>query len=69
MNKTETVVEEHYVCERCEISSNTEGRMIPCPRGSCDAQHVANKTITTIITYDYNVEQSPVTKLVKSSIL
>lgn len=27
-------------CPRCEISSSTEGRMIPCPRGSCEATQV-----------------------------
>lgn len=42
-----TVIQTHYwVCDRCKINSETEGRMIPCPRGSCEAS-VAGTIITT----------------------
>lgn len=35
-----------FYCERCKISSDTERRMCPCPRGGCEARIVA-KVITT----------------------
>ena len=46
----ENTVEEPYLeCDRCEISSETEGRMIPCPRGGCEAKVVGVKKTHTVI--------------------
>lgn len=28
---------DYWVCARCNINSNTKNRMIPCPRGGCEA--------------------------------
>ncbi len=35
----ETIVKkkDYWVCDRCEINSKTKDRMIPCPRGGCEA--------------------------------
>ena len=35
--KTTTKKKDYWVCERCKINSNTKNRMIPCPRGGCEA--------------------------------
>ena len=49
--KTKTVKKPNFSCERCEITSDTPQRMCPCPRGGCEAKHVATKIITTITTF------------------
>ncbi len=36
--KTTVNKEDYWVCNRCKINSNTKGRMIPCPRGGCEAK-------------------------------
>ena len=44
----EKVEKKHYLkCVRCKIDSNTEDRMIPCPRGGCDAEIYGETTIKT----------------------
>jgi hypothetical protein len=30
--------EDFWSCERCGIDTNSKGRMIPCPRGFCEAE-------------------------------
>lgn len=49
--KTKTIAEPYFACDRCEITSDTERRMCPCPRGGCEAKVVATKVITTITTF------------------
>ena len=44
--KTKKTIVPYVVCPRCKID-NTGGEMVPCPRGSCEAQ-VAGKIVTTI---------------------
>lgn len=36
--KTTIKKKDYLVCNRCGINSNTKGRMIPCPRGGCEAE-------------------------------
>lgn len=43
---------DYYVCDRCEITSETEGRMCPCPRGSCDAEKKGEVIIVKTIIMD-----------------
>jgi hypothetical protein len=38
-----------YGCSSCKITSETKGRMCPCPRGSCDAEIIGQKIIITEI--------------------
>lgn len=51
---TKTETEDLWYCERCKISTFTEGRMCPCPRGSCDAKIIG--TVTTITTTTTKIE-------------
>jgi hypothetical protein len=44
--KTKKTIEPYVACPRCKID-NTGGEMVPCPRGSCEAQ-VVGKIITTV---------------------
>jgi hypothetical protein len=39
---------DYYICERCEINSETKGRMCPCPRGSCEAVPVGKMKVTLV---------------------
>jgi|AntRauMFilla1563_2_1112583.scaffolds.fasta_scaffold79053_2 hypothetical protein len=48
----EDTVEEYWSCSRCEIDSMTEGRMVPCPRGSCDALHMGDLIIKKTINFN-----------------
>jgi hypothetical protein len=51
MSKTTTEINDYYECYRCEITSETIGRMCPCPRNlNCDAVHKGQVTITKTIT-------------------
>ena len=51
-NKIET--QDYYTCARCEINTlESKGRMIPCPRGGCEAK--LSGTITTVVTVDMNL--------------
>lgn len=36
----------YYECNRCNISSEENSRMCPCPRGSCDAVKKGTVIIT-----------------------
>lgn len=55
---TNTKIKDIWKCDSCEISSNTKGRMIPCPRGGCDALIVGKTTIVTVkVTEMFNEEQ------------
>lgn len=45
--KTNVKTKDFWACERCKITSNTKGRMIPCPRGGCDAEVVGTTEIIT----------------------
>jgi hypothetical protein len=50
-----TVIEkyDYYECERCEINTETEGRMCPCPRDlNCDAEKKGEVIITKTIVLD-----------------
>jgi len=44
--KKDRKYESYYECERCNITSETEGRMCPCPRGSCEAEAIGEKMTT-----------------------
>jgi hypothetical protein len=47
---TKVQKEDLYACPRCKITS--EGtQMCPCPRGSCEAEVVAKKIVTTVTTF------------------
>jgi len=46
-DSTKIKVKDFWSCESCNINSNTKGRMIPCPRGGCDAEVAGQITITT----------------------
>lgn len=37
---------EWFSCKSCKISSSTKGRLIPCPRGGCEAE--ITHTVVTI---------------------
>ena len=51
MSKTATEINDYYECYRCEITSETTGRMCPCPRNlNCDAVLKGRVTITKTIT-------------------
>jgi len=53
--RTQTEKYDYYVCDRCEINTETEGRMCPCPRDlNCDAIKVGEviKTKTIILDKD-----------------
>lgn len=39
---------DYWECERCKISSIHPSRIIPCPRGGCEAK-VTGKITTTIV--------------------
>lgn len=52
--KTTVKVTDFWECKRCNINSNTKGRMIPCPRGSCEADIIGTKKIQTTITITFN---------------
>ncbi len=41
---------DYWVCNRCEINSNTKSRTIPCPRGGCEAVVRGEITITKELT-------------------
>jgi hypothetical protein len=48
--KSKVITEDYFECKLCNISSETKGRMCPCPRGGCEAEIVGKKlTITRII--------------------
>jgi hypothetical protein len=49
--------EDYYTCERCDITSLTEGRMCPCPRGSCEAKISGTINITTTLDKNLTSEQ------------
>ena len=50
--RTQTERYDYYVCDRCEINTETEDRMCPCPRGSCDAVRVGEVIKTKTIVLD-----------------
>lgn len=52
--------EDFWSCEKCGIDSNTKGRMIPCPRGFCDAEVIGEITITTEIVMFSNEKLRPI---------
>lgn len=46
---TKSKVKDLWSCERCNINSTTKDRMVPCPRGGCDAEVIGRiETITHI---------------------
>lgn len=48
MKKTTIKKKEYWVCKRCENNTlKTGGTMIPCPRGSCEAECKGQIIITT----------------------
>lgn len=46
---TTTTADYIFGCNRCEITSTTEGRMCPCPRGGCEAEIIGEKIMITQI--------------------
>jgi hypothetical protein len=56
---TTTKQTDFWECSQCGITSSTSGRMIPCPRGSCEAK-VTGQMITvvtkTLIRYEKKEE-------------
>lgn len=47
--------EKVYGCERCKISSLTEGRWCPCPRGGCDAEVIGTKYVTVSLDKEFDL--------------
>ena len=47
--KNDVKFETYWECGRCKITSETEDRLCPCPRGSCEAEAIGEKTIETEI--------------------
>lgn len=43
-----------YGCSSCKITSETSGRMCPCPRGGCDAEIIGTKITTKEIKLNGN---------------
>jgi len=43
-----------YGCSSCKITSETKGRMCPCPRGGCDAEVIGVKITTKEIKLNGN---------------
>lgn len=39
---------DYWECERCQINTLTKDRMIPCPRGGCEAE-VTGEIVTTVV--------------------
>ena len=53
----EVIKRDYWTCDRCKIDSETKGRMVPCPRGSCDAEITGEVTITKeIVKFDKPLE-------------
>ena len=50
--KKKIIEEDCYECKRCDISSEHENRLCPCPRGGCEAEIVGKKLIITRIILD-----------------
>ena len=51
--RTQTERYDYYICDRCEINTETEGRMCPCPRNlNCDAIKVGEVIKTKTIVLD-----------------
>lgn len=48
--KEKSEVSDYYECDRCDINSEHENRMCPCPRGGCEAEVVGKKKVVTTIT-------------------
>ena len=46
MAKKQVKKKDYWSCSRCEINSETNGRMCPCPRGSCEAE-IIGAIVTT----------------------
>lgn len=49
--------EEYLVCERCKINSFTPDRMIPCPRGGCEAECVG--MVKIMLKVEIDMSNSP----------
>lgn len=55
---TKTEIKDYWVCERCDINSlNDKDRMIPCPRGSCDAECKGEIQIRTKLVLKHVIKQ------------
>lgn len=49
--KTIKKVKDYLVCVRCGINSwDDKNRMMPCPRGGCEAEEAGKITTTTKLT-------------------
>ena len=57
--ETKVKSKDYYICERCELTSETKRSMCPCPRGSCEAKIAGtiNKITTTSIYNKLSDEQ------------
>lgn len=53
MSNTTTEIRDYYECYRCKITSETIGRMCPCPRNlNCDAEKKGEVIISKTIVLD-----------------
>lgn len=55
--KKPTKRKDYFECKRCEINTETVGRMCPCPRGSCEAVHKGTVIITRSIKLNKNSKE------------
>jgi hypothetical protein len=53
-DSTKNKIKDFWACERCDIDSRTKGRMIPCPRGSCEAEIIGRVEVITVTKFFKN---------------
>jgi hypothetical protein len=49
--------EDFYSCRRCNITSETKGRICPCPRGGCEAKITGTLLTTKTLITELSDEQ------------
>ena len=55
--------EDYWECKSCNINSLTKNRIIPCPRGGCEAE--VKGTLTTVVTLEKIKEKSFASRAIK----
>jgi hypothetical protein len=53
--KVSTIKYDYFVCERCEINTETEGATCPCYRGFCDAEKEGVVYVNKTIVHDKDI--------------
>lgn len=55
---TTTNFKNYYQCKRCNIDSENEERMCPCPRGGCEATQTGTVILTKQICTGEHFEEA-----------